>query len=273
MELTRCLLQRKEAERPVKIDISRAKLGNARSDSLVINSSDIELLMSDPESFYVKNILNIMSTDFDKKKRYISRILKNTVLDYAKDGTAAAIYRLAPLKSVDYFSYQKGVNIVKWLEFRKFQGTIYSKMFGRITVSEEPRIDISGTADIMIDSGEGALSIVKCRTSSAPSARDILYGPACECLALCLIARYGGFSDGIARGIDEINVWNLGGAGNSPVSIKTLKISKDVVDSFEERLLKILENRFVNGIWHTEEALKMSINHSDMYRHFKRSAS
>jgi hypothetical protein len=232
---------------------------------ITLNSWDVELLMSDPEAFFAKNTLGLPSTDFDARRRDISAALKRVVANYVTSGIGAAIDGLSPLKSIDFFSYQRGVNIIRWLESRRFRWTAYGNVSGQITICGKFMVDIRGDADI-IEDVEGGLSITMCRMSANPPTRDILFGTACRVLVLCLIARDGGFAGLPTRKIKEVNMWSLNGAGDSPVSIKTLEISEDVIDNFRGRLIDALD-----GTLGGDTPSKPQADHLDIYKHFKRS--
>jgi hypothetical protein len=261
MPLKRCHFQTERHQRQ-----DRPKSRRARLENVVISNKDVELLIRDPESFYSKKTLGLTSTDFDLKKSRMSYVMKRIVVDYFTYGLDAAVERLNQLKQIDIFSYQKGKNIIKWLESAEFRGPIYGNIFGQITVRESSSVDICGYADIIEKVG-GALSIITCVTSTSPSTRDILYGSACGPLAICLIAKNGGFEELGCADVNEIQIWSLGLSGGAPISVKTLEISNDIIDSFKERLIVALDS-YIAGDALADRDLN---NRKDIYKHFKRS--
>ena len=103
------------------------------------------------------------------------------------------------------------------------------------------------------------------RTSDIKSVKDLLYGDDVSTLAMCLIAEKNGFK-GISQPIRSIQIWNLL-PGKEVVSIKSLDISDDIINSFEQRVTSR-----ISEMLHQERISYSGTNKKNFnkYKHFER---
>ncbi|MDR2667359.1 MAG: hypothetical protein LBB34_04615 [Holosporales bacterium] len=238
--------------RDVKIDVFPS----------ILTSWDIELLMKDPEGFYAKEILHLQINDINKLEKNFSMTFKKIIYEYFTGGTSLQSL-LSSIKELDFFRYQKCLNVVNWL--RKRQEALNSKndIYGGISI-QGIGVALRGHCDRIVFNGDFA-SIVNYRTTVPQSTKEIVYGSESSVMATCLIAHKGGFQD-VREPIEEIQIWSIASSGNDPIDIKSISISKDIIESFEERLVKALSSYQQNKVRFEDSRVVKD----GRYKHFER---
>ncbi|MDR0942854.1 MAG: hypothetical protein LBM19_04615 [Holosporales bacterium] len=220
-----------------------------------ITTGDVELLMKEPQGFYAKNILNLRPVEVENDKREFVIAFKNFMRSYFCDKSQATAW-LNVIKNIDFFGYQKCLKVMEWLKKRNFMGMSYNDIPGRMSF---PRFDITirGRCDRVEEEGDVS-RLIMYKTTVSQSTKDIIYGDDSSIMTTCLIAEKGGFED-IKLPIREIQIWSL----SEPVDVKSIEISRDLIDHFELRLNEALECDYMN--YQNNNKLRY-----DKYKHFKR---
>ena len=202
-----------------------------------ISDYSLEILLNDPESFYVKNILNVTPEDFCDNYSKFSNAFQNFIRLFYNDKEKSE-YWLNETKKYDPIGYQKCISAKEWLESR-----LHIKSYNSIDLSAK----LSGI-DILIDAHidriefDGSFwKLISFQTSDNISVKDLLYGDRTSLLTKCLIANRSEKYE-FARKIHVIQIWSLSSVGNDPISISEIEISEEFLNNFEARLKNSLEN-------------------------------
>ncbi|MDR1233633.1 MAG: hypothetical protein LBJ92_00555 [Holosporales bacterium] len=195
----------------------------------------LELLMKNPYGFFVRHSLGITSTtatDDQENIPILFRRLMNSYFTNKDDVTTT----LDIIKNLDFFYYQKCMNIIEWLDDQEcsnpniiqaynIRGSIILKDFG---------IELYGHLD-RADIFEHHASLVFFQAYSPSSTKELLYGDRSSMMSLCLIGMKNGFQE-IDVPIKEIKILGIANREPDPLSIKTIEISEEIIDGFEERV-------------------------------------
>jgi hypothetical protein len=228
----------------------------------ILTSQDIELLMKNPEGFYAKKILDLQTNDINKCEQNFFVVFKKIMRECFTNGTSLQLL-LSSVKELDFFRYQKCINVVNWLQKRSEVHESKNDIYGKIRVQNFD-IELRGHCDRVEFNGDFA-SIISYRTTTPQSVKEIIYGSESSVMTTCLIADKGGFEE-IKKPIEEIQIWSIASSGKEPIDIKNISISKDIIKSFEERFVETLKN-YEQGRVDFENAAKLKYN---KYKHFER---
>ena len=229
-----------------------------------INVRDIELLMQEPLAFYARQVLDLKPVDFDIKKHDIIVAFRNIAKNHFNKQPIDPW--LDVLKSVDFFAYQKAIGLIDFFEKHCQNQNSQNDLVGKMEL-QQFGLCIYGYADRVIESENSAI-LISYQSANSQSTKDIIYGNSSAVLLNCLIAEKKGFSQ-IKNPIRKIQTWNLVAAEESQIITKEIEISKEILDSFEERLISNLKNYLDNPDFEIgcNPRQKQLYN---KYRHFKR---
>lgn len=203
-----------------------------------ISVKSLELLIKDPIAFYARNILNLEPQVIDEKKRNLSLALKNLLYSYFSNIPKAQIKnKLDYIKNLDFFAYRKCLNVLEFMKNRNAFKSL-NNISGETEISNLG-LRLRGYCDRIEQDFENSTLIIY-KTSTPKPTKELLYGDEIEALTTCLIAKKGGFKS-LNNPINYVQIWNIM-PNKEVVSIKTLEISNETINNFEQRLnLKISE--------------------------------
>ena len=193
---------------------------------------DVELLINDPEKFYVKNILGLTPPIRNKKAYEIRKHFKNIAKDFFKKKPVEDWFN--ELKELDFFAYHKARQLYSWLKdkftsINEFKSDVCGELY-----IPEIAFKLSGKAELVILEPEAKLVSFQC--SQSQSSKEILYEGNSSILSLCIIAENYGFID-ITKPIRNILLINLFASEKEQLIFKEIEISADVIETGRKRLI------------------------------------
>jgi hypothetical protein len=234
---------------------------------LELSSRSIELLMKNPYGFYAKEILSISPNNIiDNKIQNIAIAFKKLINSYYIDKNKTPEI-LNIMKEIDFFYYQKFLNILNWLNETRpnYQESFYN-ILGKTKISEEFPTNIYSYADTIKNYNDYSI-LINYKIKSNESIKDIIEGNSSYILTTAFIAENAGFN-GILP-IREVQIWSLSSYGKNPIDIRTLEISNELIFNYKKRLENFLYHYFYkkDGL----SVFKKQKQAYNKYKHFERS--
>jgi len=250
--------------RPVSPAIPSLSIGCDRFPN-ILSITDIELLIRNPYSFYVKKILNLgdkekigMEPKNSEFGNYIHKIFdlytKNYVANQDKDKIQCLLkYGADILQNISLPEYTVKIWQIKlipiaraFIEFdqqRRLNTTrIYSEARGELKLNiAEQELTIVGVADRIEIDKYGKISILDYKTGTLPSKKDIESGLSPQLIILALIALEGGFFlDSLTHILHEIIYVKL--ASSQPyIQITEVNLTKQMLIKHKQGLVELIK--------------------------------
>ncbi|GHT88274.1 hypothetical protein FACS1894113_0340 [Alphaproteobacteria bacterium] len=232
-----------------------------------LSSSSVELLESNPYIFFAREILNIYPENCDKFIANLSQLFKKFLYSFYTNNNKIQDI-LEQVKEIDPFYYQKFKSVLEWLNINEknqyisdFFYNVHGKIAFPIFFSEKENyfVDISAFFDKITVHGSYAIMHF----------HKFLYEVKNRVLTAALVAEHGQLSE-IIPPIREARILSLTtNAANwyAPTEIKTIEISKKMIDDHKEHIMNLLEEYFVKKDLEFYEKSKQIFN---KYKHFER---
>ena len=201
-----------------------------------LNVWDVELLVNDPEDFYIKKILNLKLPRFDEKKSAIYDNLKKIIKCYCLEQPLDDL--LSTLRNLDFFVYQKALNLIDFLGGLPQKGNAKNCISGSMYIPELG-IKLSGCAD-RIEENEDFSTLISYQFSANKSKKEIIGEGSSALLSLCLIAKNRGFS-GVTMPIKSIQIWNLMAPEEKQIIAKEFSVTEEKLEVAQNRLITNLK--------------------------------
>ena len=231
-----------------------------------LDAWDVELLSREPYAFFAKNILGLPKEEHDPKQKEIRKLFRQIVKIYFKDQKVE--FFIEALKKIDFFAYHKALRLVEFLQKSSFDvHPSYNDVYGKMAIPEID-ISISGTADRIIENGDCS-TLICFRSSTSPSAKEIIYDGCSAMLSLCWMGENHGFSQNV-KPIRNIQIWNLMARDEDKIVDKEIEISKEILDEFAKRLCTSLEPYLCDQPVEIDCNAEQKGLYNDGYEHFKR---
>ena len=230
-----------------------------------ISIRSIELLFKDSYAFYIKEILNLETSEFDKEKKDLSIAFRNVIRCYFDDKSNLQSW-LNLIKEIDFFGYQKSLNILNFLDKSDLNPNSKNNILGKINIPQFG-INIYGYCD-RVEEESNSSTLISYQTSSNQSVKDIVYGDNTSLFSACLIAEKQGFAE-IKKPIRRIQIWNILSPEDNLVVAKDIEISKELIMEFENRLLSTLDI-YLNSKHEKIDCKPLQKKLYNKYKHFKR---
>jgi hypothetical protein len=229
-----------------------------------IRAEDVELLICDPQAFYVKNTLNLRPPDLDKERCELLMILKNFMRS-CLHSVEQTIMWLEKIRDIDMLLYYRCLSIPEWVTSHLSRASTINNIHGETHI---PKFSLAllGNCDIVRTEGRNA-TLIEFSVVSAPRlTKNIVLGLETPAMSLCYIAEKGGFA-GLRVPISEVQIWSISRpathGNNTPIEVTTIHVSSDMIAAFEATLYSVL-----SGCGAFAESA--SSKKSDKYRHIKR---
>ncbi|MDR1365267.1 MAG: hypothetical protein LBJ42_01615 [Holosporales bacterium] len=208
-----------------------------------IRVEDVGLLICDPQSFYIKNILNLRPTEFNEDKRERSRVLKNFMRACIRDDEQAPRW-LEKIRVLDILLYYKCLNIMDWITSRPKGPQVLYGVRGE-TYIQNFDLTMRGSCDAIEIYGDEA-TLIDLNVSAPRSTKNITSGLEGIVTPLCYIAERGGLN-GIDTPIRSVQIWSVGKQtfpGDTPIDVNEIRISSDLIAAFESALYGAINERY-----------------------------
>ena len=196
---------------------------------------DVELLISNPEKFYITKILGLTPPIKDKKAYEIRKHFKNIAKSFFANKPVEDL--LNNIKELDFFAYHKARQLYSWLadKFKHIPEYICDA-YGELFIPEIS-FSLAGKADLIILAPEAR--VVGLQFSQSQLSKKILYEGSASLLSLCIIAENHGFAN-INKPIRNIQLINLFSPEKEQFIYKEIELSADVIETGRQRLIENL---------------------------------
>lgn len=220
-----------------------------------ISAKSIEMLAKNGLDFYIKNTINLTPFSYDEDKRELRNLCKKLLMEFFSHNKNHLENTMENIADIDFYKFQHCKNIIFWLE-NNYAFLRNNKNFGlsyecNFKLDNQKDVRIYTDVDLLYGRSLYFFRLFKPKLGTS----DIIIGNSFEPMVTALITQKN-----LGPGsIKELNIFNMHGVGQPPVDVTTIEISDKTIESFEERLRKLLSNNIIDDV-----------DKSEKYKHFKR---